>query len=329
VKKITKGTLTDLENMNLKDKLGYLKQKRLKNMTKWELRKEHSSTWKLNGLSNLKYRLLNYKDDGFCSTIVVDIREELEISRPENPILKTVKYAEKLPYVSSEIEIWSRTDLQYNSVLKEIFATNSVRNKDGEIVKFHSAITPREGFHLFDLILQNGFSRILEVGMAYGTSALYMAQALANNNLQGSKLTSIDPFQSTQWSSIGILNIERAGLSKFHHLVEESSHIAMPRLLAEIESNQSAKFDMIFIDGMHLFDYTLVDIFYAFKMLRIGGVIVVDDIRHAGVKKAISYITLNYQDSLILLGNTPCSRTAATFIKADDDKRPWDYHTEF
>jgi predicted O-methyltransferase YrrM len=212
-----------------------------------------------------------------------------------------------------------------------MFATSSVRNKDNEILKFHSAITPREGFHLYDLISQNKFRNILEVGMAYGTSALYMAQALANNNLQGSKLTSIDPFQSTQWNSIGVLNIQRAGLSDFHQIIEESSHIALPRILSEIEKQklENLQFDLIFIDGMHLFDYTLVDMFYAFKMLRVGGLLVIDDIRHPGVSKCISYITSNYQDCLVLAANTPCAKTAATFIKTEHDNRPWDYHKEF
>ena len=41
-------------------------------------------------------------------------------------------------------------------------------------------------------------------------------------------------------------------------------------------------FDFIFIDGWHTFDYTLVDMFYADRLLRIGGYLLIDDALHSG-----------------------------------------------
>ena len=81
------------------------------------------------------------------------------------------------------------------------------------------------------------------------------------------QLVSIDPFQSTQWEGIGRLNVQRAGLGEFHHVFEAKDFVAMPKLLEEVEQGRRQKFDLIFIDGMHLFDYTLLDFFYADKLL--------------------------------------------------------------
>lgn len=50
--------------------------------------------------------------------------------------------------------------------------------------------------------------------------------------------------------------------------IEQKSFLAMPRLL-----QAGRKFDFCFVDGMHLFDYTLIDLFYADLLVRVGGII--------------------------------------------------------
>ena len=73
-----------------------------------------------------------------------------------------------------------------------------------------------------------------------------------------------------QWASIGVRNVERAGFTERHTLVESFDYIALPKLLQE-----GARFDFAFIDGMHLFDYTLLDFFFVDVMLDVGGWVVV------------------------------------------------------
>jgi hypothetical protein len=52
----TFGTITDMENMNLKNKLDFLRENKVwKCMNKIELLQEHSD-WTQNGLSSLKYK---------------------------------------------------------------------------------------------------------------------------------------------------------------------------------------------------------------------------------------------------------------------------------
>jgi hypothetical protein len=53
------GTIQDLEMMDLKTKLGFLKEnKEWKCMVKWEAWEEHATTWRVNGLADLSYDIL-------------------------------------------------------------------------------------------------------------------------------------------------------------------------------------------------------------------------------------------------------------------------------
>jgi hypothetical protein len=55
----TEGTIYDLEMMDLSTKLGFLKQNsEWKCMVKWEALEEHETTWRVNGLADLKYDIL-------------------------------------------------------------------------------------------------------------------------------------------------------------------------------------------------------------------------------------------------------------------------------
>lgn len=229
------------------------------------------------------------------------------------------KYTPELPKSTEKI-IWNRHDLQPNKRIIEIYK-DGVVNMGNNKIKLTSSISPAEGFHLYDLILQNKYSDILEIGMANGLSSLYIAQALKNNSKNG-HLTSIDPFQSTQWKSSGIFNINSAKLSKYHTLIEKKSYIAMPELL-----NKGKKYNLIFIDGMHLFDYTLLDIFYAILLCKNGGIIVIDDILHEAPAKVVKFIDTNYKFMRRILP-LPI-KTMATYIKIDDDSRKWDHFNNF
>jgi len=57
------GSITDLEQMNLKEKLNFLRSnKSWKCMVKWEALDEHEATWQTNGLKDLSYRVISFTD---------------------------------------------------------------------------------------------------------------------------------------------------------------------------------------------------------------------------------------------------------------------------
>lgn len=226
-------------------------------------------------------------------------------------------YSKELPKGTGSI--WERVDLQPNERIRAIYKDGYVKI-GSEKIKLTSAISPAEGFHLYDLITRNKFSKALEIGMANGMSGMYITQGLKDAKSKDPLLVSLDPFQTTQWKNVGVKNMQLAGLSKFHKLIEKKSYEAMPALLGE-------QFDLIFIDGMHTFDYTLVDVFYAILLCRIGGVIVIDDIKHPGPAKVVKYIDSNYS-CLKRLKDIPVE-TVGTYVKIREDSRAWDFHENF
>ncbi len=70
------GTFTDMEDMDLSEKLQFLKGSVLKCNNKRELLAEFASTWRFNGLSNLKYEEINrkYSHSDKCVQILVDVQ---------------------------------------------------------------------------------------------------------------------------------------------------------------------------------------------------------------------------------------------------------------
>jgi predicted O-methyltransferase YrrM len=184
-------------------------------------------------------------------------------------------------------------------------------------------VNPQEGRHLYDVVRDNGFARTLEVGMANGLSALYMAQALRDSGAAHAQHVAIDPFQSTQWDNAARAAVARAGLTDLVDVREQASYLALPALVAE-----GATFDCVFVDGMHLFDYTLLDLFYADLLVPPGGVILLDDIRMQAVDQVLDYVRRNYTHWR-LVEDTPCADTLATFVKLGPDTRAWDFHVQF
>ena len=229
---------------------------------------------------------------------------------------------------TDRIGIYTNKFYLVNDTITNLFKTQRLPNKE----KMTGQIDPLEGYYMYDLIRKNKFKNCLEIGMANGMSALYICQALKENG--NGMLFSIDPFQTSQWNGMALENLKNAGLSKYSFLLEEKDIHALPKILkfcekeAKLTKKPTEIFDFIFIDGDHRFDYTLLDFFYASLLLRIGGVIIVDDIRMPAVRDVIKYLRTNYKH-FKLVGGEGKSVTSATFVKIADDKREWHFHNNF
>jgi len=107
------------------------------------------------------------------------------------------------------------------------------RTLDDQVRKFlkaHEAswqdmnIPPRDGQFLYDLVVQNGYTRALEIGTSTGHSAIWIAWALSKT---GGKLTTIEIDEDRHAQALE--NFRKAGLSEFidarladaHDLVRE------------------------------------------------------------------------------------------------------------
>jgi hypothetical protein len=68
--------------------------------------------------------------------------------------------------------------------------------------------------------------------------------------------------------------------------VQLKSEFALPRLLEE----QEGQFDFVFIDGWHTFDHTLLDCFYATRLLRVGGYLAIDDANWPSIRRVVGFL---------------------------------------
>ncbi len=234
-------------------------------------------------------------------------------------------YKDNIPKKDYErrLKLYKSYGFLLNDYIEDLYKKYYIEDELGKKHYIGSGIKPPEGYHLYSLIKDNNFKNVCEVGMAYGMSSVYICQAFKDSGLSGQSLISIDPNQSTQWENLGKLNLERAGLSGYSTVMEEKSFVAFSQLL-----ERKYIFDLVFIDGMHLMDYTLSDLMYANKVTKVGSVIVLDDIRHKGVEKAFKFILQNYNHWLYL-GDALGKNTTATFLKIKDDERSWNYHVKF
>lgn len=169
-----------------------------------------------------------------------------------------------------------------NPLLEAMLRTGETRSADGASHRLHSHISRGECEFVERLIAGDAcIRRTLEVGCGYGVSSLAICGATRDRD--GAAHTIIDPNQSTEWHDAGVAALRRAGLDHFV-LIAEPSEFALPRLA----QSAPGSCDLVFIDGWHTFDHTLLDIFYADRLVRVGGYIVIDDVTMASVSKAVS-----------------------------------------
>lgn len=171
------------------------------------------------------------------------------------------------------------------SLLKDLFETRTVYDEHNNPHVLDSNIDEQEGKFLEGLIKGQKSFNTIEIGCAMGISSLYICSTL--EELSVKHHTIIDPMQSSDWGNIGKANLDRAGID-FYEIIEQPSELALPALLT-----QQKQYDFGFIDGWHTFDHTLIDFFYLNRLVKVGGIIVIDDISFAGIKKLMRYL-LNY-----------------------------------
>src|SRR3954447_10450445 len=202
-------------------------------------------------------------------------------------------------------------------LLDAINASGVVEAADGEsLAAFPTSMPAADTAALERLVVERRALRTLETGMAYGLSTL--AISAAHGRLGSGSHVAIDPYQD-RFRRIGALNLERAGASARVRLVEQPSERALPRLWEE-----GLQLDLALLDGQHLFDHTLIDFFYADRMLVDGGVVVFHDIWMPAIRDVVAYVTAHRAYDRVEVGG---GLSAVRKLRADD--RRWDFHRPF
>jgi predicted O-methyltransferase YrrM len=175
---------------------------------------------------------------------------------------------------------------ELDEFVEEAYRRGSVPNDTGEPVSLapHS-VDPQLGAALRDLAIGRGAQRTIEVGLALGMSALFLCQALIP---RGGRHVAIDPFQRESWSGAGLRTLREARVDDMVEVIQEESQLALPRLVAE-----GREFDLAFVDGDHRFEGVFLDLYFMTRLVRPGGVVVVDDMWMPAVRTAVAYVEKN------------------------------------
>ena len=164
-----------------------------------------------------------------------------------------------------------------NLLLSRFYYNDS--NKD--LREINSNISLNEGIELYKIIKKYKPKNLVEIGFAVGISTLFMLCALESN----AELISVDPYQKIQWDKFGLINVDNIlkeqNLPKtIHKFIEDYSN--------NFFTNTNKSFDLVFIDGDHSYEGTMIDLIGANKVLKKNGLMIIDDVIHNNVKNALN-----------------------------------------
>jgi predicted O-methyltransferase YrrM len=137
-----------------------------------------------------------------------------------------------------------------------------------------------------DLLVAERATTVVEIGLAYGSSALAIGEALVA--VGGSRHVIVDPYQESAFNDVGWNLMRSAGLDAIADLVREWSSIALPRMV-----DDGFVADAAFVDGSHRFHEVFVDLYYLRKLVRPGGLVILDDNWAPSVRTAARYFERN------------------------------------
>jgi predicted O-methyltransferase YrrM len=230
---------------------------------------------------------------------------------------------------------------QIERVLAEVYAAGVLRGDDGrEFPVYPTGVDAKQGRELQQLVASEGAARAVEIGFALGLSCLHICAGLLRSGGPIHHLA-IDPTETSAWGRAGWHLVEQAGLETVVELVELESQYVLPPLVAE-----QRHFDIAFIDGDHRFDPVFLDLFYAIRLVRPGGLVIVDDMWMPAVRLAVSFFETNVGVELVpdrIPGGFRWSRrrlrrsvvragageTAVLRVPAHQADRSWDHFARF
>ena len=158
--------------------------------------------------------------------------------------------------------------------LQHLLSTRQMIGRSGKVFEEVPALSSINNlFTIRSLCLELKPKRTLEVGFCFGGSGLVFTTSHRDLGFAPQRQhMALDPFQSSVWDDSGLLGIERAGLQGYLDFRPAFSCIVLPRLLSE-----KAVFDLVYIDGSHLFEDVFVDAYFVSKLLSAGGIVLFDD----------------------------------------------------
>jgi predicted O-methyltransferase YrrM len=196
-----------------------------------------------------------------------------------------------------------------------------VADRDGTAHSiFPVAISAEEGEVLRSWVVRERATRTIEIGLGYALSALHICEGLVTNGAADARHTAIDPFQSHRFADAGLQVLGEAGLMSFVDHFAEPSHFVLPRLLSA-----GRQFDLGFVDGNHRFDAVFLDLYYLGRLVRKGGVIILDDYDLPGIQRAVAFFVANLNWAI----ESSAPEWVVLRTPTAPDERPFTYFVDF
>jgi predicted O-methyltransferase YrrM len=186
-------------------------------------------------------------------------------------------------------------------------------------------ITTGEGEALKRWVLNENATHTIEIGLAFGFSALHICEGLLLNGNPDPRHVALDPWQSSGYADRGLEILEEAGVKSLVEFHYEESQIALPQFLKE-----GRQFDLAFVDGNHRFDRVFLDLYYLGHLVRRGGIIILDDINLPGIERAASFFINNLEWKIEEM-SPPGDKHHWVVLRTseDEDTRDFRYFVEF
>jgi predicted O-methyltransferase YrrM len=197
-------------------------------------------------------------------------------------------------------------------ILERLIRDRETFDTKGNRLEVTGTISLLEARYIRELIIKYDFRTCLETGVAYGASTLAICSALSALEDKGGsvKHIGVDPCQFQVYGGAAIAALQECGLDHIFELHEGPGHLMLPKLV-----ERGVAVDFAFIDGMHTFDYTMIDLFFCDKLLRPGGIMCVHDMNLPSKKKALRYL-MKYREYVRLESvKKPFSQRAGSALK--------------
>jgi predicted O-methyltransferase YrrM len=190
----------------------------------------------------------------------------------------------------------AQTEFSYCEILQRLCQTKQAVGASGKQFTEIGALSTANNLRAIrNLVLKYQPQNTLEIGLAFGASALAFAAAHRELDRQPNRQhVAVDPVQASCWDDTGRLHLEQAGLEGYVEIREAPSAEVLPAMMAE-----GLAFEMVYIDGSHLFEDVFVDFYYLRQMLVVGGLLLFDDSTSPHIRKVVRFVERNLQQHFV------------------------------